>query len=154
MNKMLLDKMQQRLTSKEFRYATNNNIISLNVDIGEAVGVLRIEIHVLDNAYVCYASLNNKAAPDKFCNISEYLHRANLGLIFGNFEMDFSDGEIRYKYSIEIENANNIPNQTLDKCILLPCVMFKRYGSGILSLLFSDGDPQELIKEIENDQEK
>ncbi|HEY9747696.1 MAG TPA: YbjN domain-containing protein [Allocoleopsis sp.] len=32
--------------------------------------------------------------------IAEFITRANYGMIIGNFEMDFEDGEIRYKTSI------------------------------------------------------
>ena len=34
---------------------------------------------------------------------SEFITRANSGLLIGNFEMDFDDGEVRYKTSIDVE---------------------------------------------------
>lgn len=43
---------------------------------------------------------NNRRMP-----ISEFLARANYGLIIGNFELSFSDGEIRYKTSIDVEGS-------------------------------------------------
>lgn len=152
MNKILLDKIQQRLTQKNVRYSTKDFVISFDMNIDETVGILKLQIHVLENSFVSYASLTNKATPDKFCDIAEYLHRANFGLALGNFEMDFTDGEIRYKYSVEVENPNNLSNQILDKCVLLPCFMFERYGNGILTILFGNGNPQKLIEEIENNQ--
>jgi len=33
----------------------------------------------------------------------KFLTRANYGMMIGNFEMDFTDGEIRYKTSIDVE---------------------------------------------------
>lgn len=33
--------------------------------------------------------------------VAEYLTRANYGMIFGNFELDFNDGEVRYKKIID-----------------------------------------------------
>ncbi|WP_049790798.1 hypothetical protein [Trichormus azollae] len=35
--------------------------------------------------------------------IAECITRANYGMIIGNFELDFNDGEIRYKTSIDAE---------------------------------------------------
>lgn len=149
MNKILLEKMQHRLDQKKVKYFTKENIISLNMNIGEVIGSVRISIHILDDSYVAYASLNNKATSENYGKIAEYLHRANFGLAFGNFEMDYFDGEIRYKYSAEIENPNNISNHALDKCILLPCLMFERYGNGIIKLLVGVGNPEDLINEAE-----
>lgn len=146
MNKLLLDKIQHRLDQKGVKYHTKENVINFNINIGEIIGSLKLAIHVLDDSYVSYASLNNKATPENYCNIAEYLHRANLGLAFGNFEMDYFDGEIRYKYAVEIVNSNNIPNHILDKCVLLPCLMFERYGSGIMKLMLGVGTPEELIR--------
>ncbi len=153
MNKLLLDKMQQRLDQKNVKYFTKENVITFHINVGEVIGSLRFSIHILKNSYVTYASLNNKATPENYCNVAEYLHRANLGLAYGNFEMDYADGEIRYKYSAEIENPNNISNYTLDKCILLPCVMFEQYGNGIIKLMLGIGNPEKLIAEAEENDE-
>lgn len=150
MNKILLEKMQQRLTQKNVRYATNNNVINFNMNIDDTIGALVISIHILSTGIVCYASLGNKATPDKFCSVAEYLHRANLGLAYGNFELDYFDGEIRYKYSAEMDVANNVSNNSLDKCIIVPCLMFQQYGKGILTLIYGEGDPQKLIEEAES----
>ena len=37
-----------------------------------------------------------RGAEIKRQDIAEYLTRANYGMVMGNFEMDYSDGEIRY----------------------------------------------------------
>lgn len=154
MNKLLLEKMQHRLTEKGVKFFTKENVINCQINIGEIIGSLKVSVHVLDDSYVIYASLNNKATQENYCKIAEYLHRANFGLAYGNFEMDHFDGEIRYKYSIEFENVNNISNRTLDKCVLLPCLMFERYGNGIMKLMLGVGDPEKLIEEAEdNDNE-
>ena len=35
--------------------------------------------------------------------IAEFLTRTNYSMIIGNFELDFADGEIRYKTSIDVQ---------------------------------------------------
>jgi len=37
--------------------------------------------------------------------VNEFLTRANYGLNIGNFEMDFQDGEIRFKTAIDVEEV-------------------------------------------------
>ena len=68
--------------------------------------------------------------------------------------MDYFDGEIRYKYATEIDNPNNISNHILDKCFLLPCLMFERYGKGIIKLTLGVGNPEDLINEAESEHEE
>jgi hypothetical protein len=36
---------------------------------------------------------------------AELISRINFGLVIGNFEMDFEDGEVRYKTSLDFEGA-------------------------------------------------
>lgn len=40
---------------------------------------------------------------------AEFLTRANYGLVFGNFEMDMHDGEIRYKPSFRAAEKPLVP---------------------------------------------
>ena len=42
---------------------------------------------------------------DKFSIVAEFLTRANCGIVIGNFEMNYDDGEIRYKTSIDVTDT-------------------------------------------------
>lgn len=35
--------------------------------------------------------------------VAEFIARGNFGIVIGNFEIDFSDGEIPYKTSIDVK---------------------------------------------------
>ena len=59
--------------------------------------------------FMFYSVLSAKAPEEKRMAIAEFLTRANYGLRIGNFELDFSDGEIRYKTSIDVENDRLTP---------------------------------------------
>ena len=63
--------------------------------------------------------------------------------------MDFADGEIRYKITIDCEDINQLTNSQIDKSVVVPCLMFGRYGSGIIKLMLEDRIPEELIIEAE-----
>ncbi len=155
MNKIMLEKMQRRLDQQKVVFSTNENVITFFMNAGKNVGLLKMSIHVLRDSFVSYASLGNKTLPENFGSVSEYLHRANFGLVHGNFEVDFVDGEVRYKYSVEVDNPNNLSNASLDKCVVLPCLMFNRYGAGLLKLMVGDCSetPEALIAVAESDQQ-
>jgi hypothetical protein len=44
----------------------------------------------------------------KLMAVAEFLTRANSGMILGNFELGFTDGEIRYKTSIDVEGVGSV----------------------------------------------
>ncbi len=95
-----------------------------------------------------YSILDTKVPPDKRQAVSEYLTRANYGLRLGNFEMDFSDGEVRYKTSIDVEGGQLTPSmskvmayanlQTMDK-----------YFPGIMEVIYTKHPPEEVIHAVE-----
>ena len=69
-------------------------------------------------------------------------------MIIGNFELDFIDGEIRYKTSIDV--GNDILTQELMKQVVYTNVMtMDTYQPAIMSVIYSDVSPEDAIKEIE-----
>lgn len=149
MNKVLFDKIQNRLKELELKYSATNELIHVGMNIDDVVGKVSVFVQVLDNAILSYAVLNNKAPTQQINSISEFLHRANYGLLYGNFEIDFEDGEIRYKLVTNCQDTGNLPNSYIDRSILLPCQMIQKYGNGIIKLMLGVGVPQDLIEEIE-----
>lgn len=149
MNKALYKKVQERLSEVGIVYDSKDNIIYFGMNIGELLGDLKMYMEISDNYILTYAIMNNKCPVDQISKTSEFLHRANYGLIHGNFEIDYNDGEIRYKLVTICQHNTSIPNNLIDKCVLLPCKMFEKYGKGIIKTILNEGDPKELIKEAE-----
>ena len=56
-----------------------------------------------------YSVYGVKASEAKRVEAMEYITRANYGLIIGNFELDLSDGEVRYKTSLDVEGETLTP---------------------------------------------
>jgi hypothetical protein len=80
--------------------------------------------------------------------VAEFLTRANYGLIIGNFELDFSDGEVRYKASLDVENAEL--SEALVKNLVYAAVLtMDRYITGIMRVMYGGATPVEAIQEIE-----
>lgn len=79
---------------------------------------------------------------------AEYLTRANYGLRLGNFEMDFSDGEVRYKSSLDFEDE--VLSPALIKHAIYPAVQtMDRYMPGLMAVVYGGKQPAEAIDEIE-----
>jgi hypothetical protein len=88
---------------------------------------------------------------EKLGAIAELLHRANYGMHIGNFEVDFTDGEIRFKTSIDTEGDE--PSVALYRnLIYMNCMMMDRYLPAILKVIAGDTTPGEAVGEVENAQ--
>ena len=146
---LLLDKIQNRFKKTGLKFDTTSNIIHFHMDIGDVIGKVALFIQVEDKTILSYAVLGNKAPDEQIHKISEYLHRANYGLPYGNFEIDFNDGEIRYKLVTDCQDSANISNTYIDRTVLLPCQAIEKYGKGILQLMIGVGEPKDLINEAE-----
>lgn len=84
--------------------------------------------------------------------MAEFLTRANYGLVMGNFEMDMSDGEIRYKTSADLEEVPlDAPwmGKYLQNLFYANVTTMDRYLPGILRVISSDESPEDVIASIE-----
>ncbi|HWT76639.1 MAG TPA: hypothetical protein VN258_18220 [Mobilitalea sp.] len=147
----IINAITQFLTEEDWNYTFDDkkNIFKTGISIGGKIKDILIYILIEENVFMAHAKLQIYADDDNKQAVSEFITRANFGLKNGNFEMDYSDGEIRYKVFV---NCNSfIPSQELIKeSILTPAVMFDSYGSGLLAVMFGVKTPAEAIEEVES----
>ena len=117
---------------------------------------LRFCIIAGDTTVSCYYSAPITVPEEKRTAISEFITRANYGLTNGNFEMDFSDGELRYKTTISQHDLLRNDTAAFHSMIFLMGLgpsMWQRYGDNLAALLFgyTDGKSvEELVCQCEN----
>ncbi|HLP91159.1 MAG TPA: YbjN domain-containing protein [Nostocaceae cyanobacterium] len=83
--------------------------------------------------------------------IAEFIARANYNIIIGNFELDFRDGEIRYKTSVDIED-NSLTFTCIKNLVYTNVKMMDKYLPGIISIINDDISPDLAINQIEQGQ--
>lgn len=99
--------------------------------------------------FVFYSIYPDAALEDKRLAIAEFLTRANYGVIIGNFEMDFDDGEIRYKTSIDVE-GDLLTTDLIKQLVYANIMMMDHYLPGIQAVMDGTMSPVEAIDHIEN----
>lgn len=108
-------------------------------------------IDVKDDEFICYAisPIGGDADDDQMmASLAEFICRANCGLKNGNFELDFRDGEIRYKSFVDCDEV--MPSvEVVHNAIYCTATMFDRYAPGILSIIFNDMSVKEAIGKVE-----
>ncbi len=101
-----------------------------------------------EEQFVCYSSLDLRVPEDRRLAVAEFIARANYGMIIGNFELDFSDGEVRYKTSVDVEGVQL--SHALAKGVVYPNVLtVDRYVKGIYGVAFGGLAPVEALADIE-----
>ena len=83
--------------------------------------------------------------------MAEFIARANYDLLIGNFEMDFQDGEIRFKTSIDVEDAeDHFTSQIIRQMVYANVVTTDRYFPGVMKVIYDEScTPLEAIEQIE-----
>lgn len=80
--------------------------------------------------------------------MAEFVTRANYGLVLGNFELDFSDGELRAKTSLDLGGAELV-EQSLDALVgaLVESNLraFHRYLPGAMAVMAGEGAASQIL---------
>jgi len=80
---------------------------------------------------------------------AEYLTRANYNLILGNFELDMSDGEVRYKTSISVGEKGVLTSDLIRPVVLTNFGTMDLYMPGLLAVAMGGKNPAEAVREAE-----
>ena len=127
----------------------------------ESEPILRVPFRGEHGQWMCYAQAREEqqqfvfysvcpasVPDDKRAPMAEFVTRANYGLIVGNFEMDYRDGELRYKTSVDVE-GDELSNALLRSLVYANVAMMDQYLPGILAVLYGGTSPEEAIAQIE-----
>jgi hypothetical protein len=97
---------------------------------------------------VFYSVIPLKVQPELRPVVAEYLCRANYGLLLGNFEFDYANGEVRYKTSVDVEGGE-LTSRMVKKQIAVNLSTVDKYAKGLMDILYRGLTPAEAIAEIE-----
>jgi hypothetical protein len=85
----------------------------------------------------------------KLMAVAEFLTRANSGMILGNFELDFTEGGISYKTSIDVE-GDRLSFALIKTLVYANVTMMDEYWPGIMSVIYGGVEVREAIESIES----
>jgi len=98
--------------------------------------------------FAFYSVFPVKTNAKDFGAVAEFITRANFGMIIGNFEFDFSDGEIRYKTSVDLEGVE-VQASLLRNLVYANVLTMDKYFTGLMRVMYGGITPEEAIREIE-----
>ncbi|MBE9045005.1 YbjN domain-containing protein [Pleurocapsales cyanobacterium LEGE 10410] len=150
-NNSLRDSVIEFLRQENWQYTITENPSILRMSCQGENGQWRCyaQIKEAERQFIFYSVCPVQTPGSKLGAIAEYTTRANYGMATGNFELDFSDGEVRYKTSICIYNGR-LALEAIAHLVSVNVSMMDRYLPGIITVIERDIEPKEAIKTIES----
>jgi len=71
-----------------------------------------------------------------------------MALLLGNFEFDVNDGEVRFKCSADLEDAD-LPHAQFENLLLIGLSVMDRYFPGLQRVIQGTADAAAAIEEAE-----
>jgi hypothetical protein len=86
-------------------------------------------------------------AEDRRIAMSEFITRLNYGLGIGNFELDFEDGEIRFKTSIDVK-GDRLNIALVEQVIMINLAIMDDCLPGLMKVIYGDTSPTQTLAEM------
>lgn len=99
--------------------------------------------------FVFYSVFPVRVPDNKMNELAEFITRANYGMIIGNFELDYGDGEIRYKTSVDVEDVELV-EPLVRHLIYANVLTMDKYFPGLMRVLYAGISPADAVSEVEN----
>ena len=96
----------------------------------------------------CLCIFGSRVPPDRRHAMAEMVTRANYGLRIGNFEMDFTDGELRFRAGVDVEGGL-LGAEMVHNMIGLSLSMNDRHHDAFMRVMFGDAEPQDALATID-----
>ncbi|KAL7573272.1 hypothetical protein ACA910_003417 [Epithemia clementina (nom. ined.)] len=80
---------------------------------------------------------------------AELLMRINYSLVLGNFEIDFRDGEIRYRMAVDVEGSH-LSLSMIETNIMVSAATMDRYFPVMMTVIYGNKAPVEALEEVRN----
>jgi hypothetical protein len=159
-NLFQLDRQQisnHPITNKMVAFFTNDDWTFTKI---QGQPILQMGYQGENGQFICYARANENpqqfafysifpmlAPEERKLAIAEFITRANYGMVIGNFEFNFSNGEILYKTSIDVE-GDRLTATLIKRLVYTNIAIADQYLPSIQAII--DGkSPTDAIQAIE-----
>jgi hypothetical protein len=79
--------------------------------------------------------------------VAEALSRINARTVIGNFELDFEDGEIRFRASVDVEEGI-LSEKMVGNMLAFTMNAMERFHDALMRIAFGDVDPELALVEL------
>lgn len=143
----MLDKIIQFLHSKDWRFqeVPGESILFFGMEGKNGRFQCVVDIKQEKNWLLLFSICELKAPEDKRKDVAELLTRLNNGRVLGNFELDFDDGEIKYKTSLDFEDME-LGLKAIENIVMSNIITMDACLPAIAAVLLNNEEPIEAVK--------
>lgn len=135
-----------------FDFDEDRGLFKFNLRLKGKIQKINYVVTIRDDDMTVYAicPINaDRDDPEMMARMAEFICRSTYNMANGNFELDFRDGELRFKSFIDCDGC--LPSTEIVKnSICCAAAMFKRYAAGIIGVIFGGMSTEEAVEMCEN----
>jgi hypothetical protein len=115
--------LQRVLTALGWQPQADAQSLGFRVDLGAPhipLANIYAAISVTGEQFVIYFNFGVSATPERRDAVARFITRLNWGLMIGNFELDYDDGQVRFKSSVDFSRTEL--SETMIRNAILPAM--------------------------------
>ena len=153
-SEIIAGEIKKYLTEEDWRFSFDKQLgwFDFRLDIRGRLKKVDFIVKTKSDFYVVYAFCPLRVDTEKLDTMAEFVCRANFGIFDGNFELDFEDGELRYKCFVDCRGITPLKDK-IERSLFIPALMFDKFGAGIIEILFGNATAVEALEKCEKDLE-
>jgi len=106
------------------------------------------EVNEEQKIFYFYSYFPVNVPEEKRSVIAELITRANYGMRVGNFELDYEDGEVRFKTSLDVENVE-LSHDLVSNHVYANVWTMDRYLLALFGVIYGNISPKDAVEQIE-----
>ena len=99
--------------------------------------------------FVFYINFGPAVPPEQMAEVAHFITLANWGLMIGNFEMDYTDGHVRFKSSVSFRGTE-LSEALIRNAILSAMNAVERYADALIQMMARGKGAEQAFKEADN----
>ncbi len=129
----------------DHRPITDDGVITAGIQLKTVLDKVIVAFVVDKYGYVVYGLMPIKVEPDKTAVMSDFIGLVNYNIKYGSFEMDKTDGEVRFRVYNLTANGS-VSSEQIDQAFTLVIKMLDDYGQLLLDVMNGKSTPEEAFR--------
>lgn len=144
-----MSQMRKFLDQQEWKYLDEEAGVLRGLMTGQGSQWHWVARDTADGRFLLFYAYSPVNVPEqRLAAAAEYLMRANWGLYFGNFDMDWSNGQVCFRTCIPI-GTSGVLIKALEHLVHASWAMMDRYLPGLFSVALGNGMPEQAVEDAE-----
>ena len=134
----------------KYRFNEEKEIIQSGLGLHGKMKHVDIVLDLRDDKYFVYFTFPLAADKDERPEVRELMNRINYGIMFGCFEMDERDGEIRFRYPVDCTDQK-LSREIVKSSLYRPAATVIKYSDAFVKVIMGVATAKEAYETAIND---